>query len=142
MVTVANWQFFMILVAAACLLTRAEGEILPGPLTPTAGNPDRGLAIIRDATKPSCLICHQIPSLPDPSQGQLGPSLEGVAGRYSADELRQRIIDPRAFLPDTIMPPYYSTKGLFRVGRNWLGQTIYQAQDVEDVVAFLMTLSD
>ena len=140
--TVANRQFFMILVVAACLLTSVEAEVLPGPLTPIAGSPDRGLGIIRDATKPSCLICHQIPSLPDPGQGQLGPSLAGVAGRYSAEELRQRIIDARAFQSDTIMPPYYSTKGLLRVGRRWLGQTIYQAQDVEDVVAFLMTLKD
>jgi sulfur-oxidizing protein SoxX len=68
--------------------------------------------------------------------------LAGVAGRYSAEELRQRIIDARAFQSDTIMPPYYSTKGLLRVGSRWLGQTIYQAQDVEDVVAFLMTLKD
>lgn len=140
--TVAKWQFFIVLAAAACVLTSAEGEVVLGPLTQIAGSPDRGLAILRDATKPSCLICHQIPSLPDPGQGQLGPSLEGVAGRYSAEELRQRIIDARVFQSDTIMPPYYSTKGLLRVGRRWLGQTIYQAQDVEDVVAFLMTLKD
>jgi sulfur-oxidizing protein SoxX len=53
-----------------------------------------------------------------------------------------RIIDARKISPETIMPPYYATDGLFRVGRNWAGKTIYDPQQVEDVTAYLMTLAD
>ena len=70
----------------------------------------------------------------------LGPLLDGVADNYSPEELRQRIIDARVVSPETIMPPYFSTEGLFRVAEEWRSKTIYGAQDVEDVVAYLMTL--
>ena len=40
------------------------------------------------------------------------------------------------------MPPYFSTENLFRVGQKWQGKTIYTAQEVEDVLAFLMGLED
>jgi sulfur-oxidizing protein SoxX len=42
--------------------------------------------------------------------------------------------------PDTIMPPYFSLDGLTRVGRRWQGATVLTAQQIEDVVAFLVTL--
>jgi len=44
--------------------------------------------------------------------------------------------------PATIMPSYYSTEGLVRVGRAWQGRTILSAEEIEDVVAFLVTLRD
>lgn len=88
------------------------------------------------------MICHAFPGLPDSDMGELGPPLGGVASRYDAAELRQRIIDARRLLPDTIMPPYYSTENLFRVAAKWQGRTIYSAQEVEDVLAFLLTLKE
>lgn len=112
------------------------------PLTDRPGDPERGLAAIRDASRASCLICHRISALPDRDQGEIAPSLDGVGLRYTPDELRQRIVDARRVAPDTIMPPYYSTEGLYRVGAKWAGRTIYDAQDVEDVLAFLTTLQD
>ncbi len=124
----------------ALSLATAAGAETPPPLTGQPGDPERGLAIVRDQGRASCLICHSIASLPDADQGQLGPPLDGVAAAYDAGELRQRIMDARVASPDTIMPPYYSTEGLHRVGARWAGTTIYSAQDVEDVVAFLGTL--
>ncbi len=126
--------------SAVCAASAAFADT--GPLTEVPGDPARGLAILRDGSLPSCLICHQISSLPDRDQGQLGPTLDGVAGRFTADELRLRIIDARKISPETIMPAYYATDGLFRVGRNWAGKTIYDPQQVEDVTAYLMTLAD
>lgn len=112
------------------------------PLTDGPADPERGLAVLRDGKKATCLICHSISSIPDPDQGTLGPSLDGVASRYGSDWLRQRIMDARVQTPDTIMPPYYSRKNLFRVADIWKGTTIYSAQDVEDVLAFLLTLKE
>lgn len=128
-------------VLAASAAASQELPTLP-PLTDRPGDPDRGLALIRDASRASCLICHSISSLPDRDQGQLGPPLDGVAGAHDAGALRQRIVDARLMSPETIMPPYFATEGLYRVGAKWQGTTIYSAQDVEDVVAFLLTLRD
>lgn len=130
------------LFCALSLAAAAGAQEAPSapPLTDRPGDAKRGLALIRDPGLASCLICHSISALPDSDQGGLGPALDGVAARYAEGELRQRVMDARAISPETIMPPYYSTEGLFRVGTTWVGQTIYSAQDVEDVVAFLGTL--
>lgn len=117
----------------------AEAQ-LPQPLTEAPGDAARGQEILRDGSKATCLICHSISALPDRDQGVLGPSLDGVGARYSAGELRARLVDARVTNPETIMPPYFSQEGLFRVGQRWQGTTIYTAQEVEDVLAYLLTL--
>jgi sulfur-oxidizing protein SoxX len=38
------------------------------------------------------------------------------------------------------MPPYYVVEGLNRTGRQWQGRPALNAQQIEDVVAFLVTL--
>lgn len=112
-----------------------------GPLTNIAGDPARGEALLRDMTRVSCLICHRIAGLDEKDQGEIGPSLEEVALRLSEAGLRQRIVDPRKINPDTIMPPYFSLDGLFEVGADFQDNTIYSAQEVEDVVSYLLTLT-
>lgn len=132
----------LLLALAVCVSGQALAQATPShpALTVTPGDADRGRALIRDPSRASCLICHSIAALPDRDQGELGPPLDGVAAIYDADELRLRVMDARRLSPDTIMPPYFSTEGLYRVGREWSGTTIYSAQEVEDVVAFLVTL--
>jgi sulfur-oxidizing protein SoxX len=44
--------------------------------------------------------------------------------------------------PDTIMPAYYRVDGLTRVGLAWRGKPILTAEQIEDVIAFLVTLRD
>jgi len=39
------------------------------------------------------------------------------------------------------MPSYYRTDGLKRVAPKFAGQTILSAQEIEDVIAFLASLS-
>jgi len=39
------------------------------------------------------------------------------------------------------MPPYFTTDGLVRVGAGWQGTTLLNAQEVEDVVAYLASLT-
>lgn len=113
---------------------------LDTPLTDVPGDPVRGLATVRDASIATCLICHAMPIPQEPNHGTLGPPLDGVGDRYTEGELRLRIVDAKKIDPDTIMPAYYRADGLYRVDTPYAGKTIYTAQEVEDVVAYLMTL--
>ncbi len=126
-----------ILVAGAAL---AEG--LPEPLTQSPGDPVRGRDIVVDRQAGLCLLCHSGPFPDVPFQGDLAPDLTGVGARLDLAELRQRLVDSRVLNPETIMPPYHSLEGLHRVGERWQGHTIFDAQQVEDVVAFLATLTE
>ena len=47
----------------------------------------------------------------------------------------------RRLNPDTIMPPYYRVEGLARVAPAYAGKPILDAAQIEDVVAFLATLT-
>lgn len=119
----------------------AVAQGIAAPLTAEPGNPGRGKLIVRDLERASCLICHAMPIPEEPDHGNIGPPLDGIGSRLTAPELRQRIVDPRAFNPDTIMPGYYRLADLRGVGAEWVGRTIYTAQEVEDVVAYLATLT-
>ena len=87
-----------------------------------------------------CLLCHQAPIAYEKFQGNLGPNLAGVGSRLSKDELKQRIVDSRALNPDSIMPAYFRSTQLHRVSAAQNGKTLFTAQQVDDVVAYLATL--
>jgi sulfur-oxidizing protein SoxX len=89
-----------------------------------------------------CLLCHSGPFPEERFQGTLAPPLAGVGARLSQDEMRLRIVDSRRLNPDSIMPPYFRHERLNDVGAAWKGRTILSAPEVEDVVAFLMTLKE
>lgn len=118
------------------------GDGIPEPLTATPGDPARGQTVARNAANATCLICHDMPIPEEPDPGDLAPSLRGVGNRYTAAQLRLRLVDPKRINPDTIMPAYYRTTGFNRVLGEHVGETIYSAQDIEDVVAYLTTLRD
>lgn len=131
-------------VAALLLLAgpaAAVGPAMDRPLADRPGDPARGRAVVRDLSKATCLICHAIPIPEEPDHGDVGPPLAGVGARLSVGEIRQRIVDSTAVNPATVMPAYFRTEGLHRVGAAFRGRTIYTAQEVEDVVAFLATLT-
>jgi sulfur-oxidizing protein SoxX len=109
------------------------------PLTTTAGDASRGLAIVagRDA---NCLLCHAIPETGERFMGNVAPPLSGVARRLSAGELRLRVVDPTRVKPDVAMPAYYRVRNLDEVAAPYRGKPILTAQQVEDVVAYLVTL--
>lgn len=132
-----------LLVAALGLLCAglAKAQGLPDPLTDTPGDPVRGEAIVTDPQHGLCTLCHSGPFPQLAFAGTLGPDLTGVGERRDIAALRQQIVDSRITNPDTIMPPYYTTDGLFRVGARWQGTTLLTAQEVEDVVAYLATLT-
>jgi sulfur-oxidizing protein SoxX len=128
------------LLLALCGTATAQG--LPEPLTETLGDPEEGRAIVTTRERGLCILCHAGPFPEVQFMGNLAPDLAGVGARLTAPELRQQIVDSRISNPETIMPPYHATSGLTRVGEPWQGATILTAQEVEDVVAFLATLTE
>jgi L-cysteine S-thiosulfotransferase len=143
-----------ILIAAAMVLSdaAADGELLrpygivgdaiPASLTGTAGDAARGRAVVLDRQLGACLLCHTGPFAEEKFQGTLAPDLSGAGSHWSEGELRLRLVDATRLNPNTIMPPYYRVDGLTRVGDRWRGGPILTAEQIEDVVAFLMTLRD
>jgi L-cysteine S-thiosulfotransferase len=118
------------------------GDAIPVSLTGAAGDPARGRAIVGDRRVGLCLLCHTGP-FPEPRlQGTLAPDLTGVGARLSPGQLRLRLVDSTRLNPDTIMPPYYRTEGLSRVAPSYAGKPILTAAQIEDVVAFLATLTN
>ncbi len=72
----------------------------------------------------------------------MAPDLEGAGSRSIEGQLRLRIVDASRLNPDTIMPPYYRIEGLARVAPAFAGKPILSAEQIEDVVAYLVTLRD
>lgn len=131
------------LIAALLLLTSPlAAQEMAQPLTEQPGDAARGKAVAVNSDLGNCLICHAIPipEVPEGAAGDLGPSLGGVGARLSAAELRQRIVDPKSINPDTIMPAYFVTDGLTRVQSQYAGKPVLTAQQIEDLVAYLVTL--
>jgi len=118
------------------------GDAIPASLTGAPGDPARGKAIVASRQTGLCLLCHSAPLPEEKFQGTIGPGLKGIGARYTEGELRLRIVDPRISNPDTIMPAYYRLDGLERVAPAFRGKTVLTAEQIEDVVAFLMTLHD
>jgi len=116
------------------------GDAIAQSLTGAEGDAARGRAIVADRTVGMCLLCHSGPIPEDKFQGNLAPDLAGAGSRWSEGQLRLRIVDPRKLNPDTIMPPFYRVDGLTRVAPAYRGRPVLSAVEVEDVVAYLMTL--
>ena len=112
------------------------------PLAGLHGRAERGRVIVVDRRKGNCLICHKIPSLDVPFQGEIGPSLAGLSQRLSEGEIRLRLIDQRRINPATLMPSYYRIDGLRDVAPAYSGKPVLEPQEIEDVVAYLLTLKE
>jgi len=118
------------------------GDAIPLSLTGVPGDAARGKAILSSRQTGLCLLCHSAPLPEEKFQGTIGPDLRGAGSRSSEGQLRLRIVDPRRVNPDTIMPAYYRLDGLEGVALAFRGKTVLSAQEIEDVVAFLMTLRE
>lgn len=112
---------------------------LPGAV---AGDAARGRAIVANRQLGLCLLCHTGPIPEERFQGNLAPDLQGAGQRWTAAQLRLRIVDASQANPATIMPAYYKVEGLTRVASSYKDKTILTAQQIEDVVAWLQTLKE
>ena len=123
--------------AVAASLTGAPGNAANAPdiMNKGAGN---------------CIACHEVSALNHlPFHGEIGPTLDGAADRWSEAELRGIVANAKNWFPDTMMPAFYKTEGFVRLGNAYTGKAhegevapLLTAQQIEDVVAFLMTLKE
>lgn len=118
------------------------GDAVPEPLGGLQGDAARGKAIVLDRTRGNCLICHAFPVEGEGFQGELGPAMTGVGSRLSEGQIRLRMIDQSRINPETIMPPYYRLRGLRDVAPEYDGKPALEAQEIEDVIAYLKTLTE
>ena len=143
----ASWLAIVLLASALAqptglrTFTIAE-DAVPDSLTGAKGDAARGRAIVADRQVGLCLLCHTGPFPQERFQGNLAPDLAGAGSRWSEGQLRLRIIDASRFNPETIMPSYYRIDGLNHVAASFRGRPILTAEQIEDVVAFLVTLRD
>ncbi|MEP1694909.1 MAG: sulfur oxidation c-type cytochrome SoxX [Paracoccaceae bacterium] len=119
-------------------------------LSGVAGDPATGAEIMNKGAG-NCIACHQVSDLAHlPFQGEIGPPLDGVGDRWSEAELRGIVANAKVMFEDSMMPSFYRTEGFVRLGDAYTGkahgdtevQPLLAAQDVEDVVAYLVTLKE
>jgi sulfur-oxidizing protein SoxX len=138
----------MMAVATTCAHADAlrpfavSGDAIAASLSGAPGDPARGRAIVANRQVGLCLLCHAGPFPEEKFQGNLAPDLKGAGARWSEGQLRLRLVDSSRLKPDTIMPAYYRVDGLSRVAPAFAGKPILTAEQIEDVVAYLMTLRD
>jgi L-cysteine S-thiosulfotransferase len=118
------------------------GDAIVHSLTGAPGDPERGRQIVTNRQVGLCLLCHSGPYPQERFQGNLAPDLKGAGSRWSEGQLRLRMVDAARLNPQTIMPPYYRVDGLDRVAAGFRGKPILTAEQIEDVVAYLITLKD
>ncbi|WP_394329870.1 sulfur oxidation c-type cytochrome SoxX [Bradyrhizobium mercantei] len=115
------------------------GDAIPQSLTGTSGDVTRGRALVVERSS-TCILCHSGPFPEQAFQGDLAPNLSGSGVRWSEGQLRLRLVDAAHLNAATIMPSYYRIDGLTRVGASWRGKPILSAEQIEDIVAYLVTL--
>lgn len=153
-------------IAMACAMLAAGGAIAetagPGDvqydeygavaasLTGAPGDAANGAKIMTSRAAGNCIACHEVTALKDaPFHGEVGPILDGVASRWNEAELRGIVANAKMTYDGTVMPAFYKSTGYIRPGNAFTGKAaseplppLLTAQEIEDVVAYLMTLKD
>ena len=120
--------------------TQIQNETMPSPLTDQPGDAERGRRIVLDRERGDCVVCHAMPLPERQFHGTVGLPLDGIGKRYTEGELRLRLVDPKRLNPQTVMPAYYKAEGLFQVREPYRDKPILTAQEIEDVIMYLLTL--
>lgn len=118
----------------------ADGLSIPEPLGGLQGDAERGRRVVIARDRGNCLACHVLPIPDEPAHGTVGPPLGGVASRLTEGQIRLRVVDEKMLNPETIMPGFYRHPRHFNRPLPGADRTILTAQEVEDVVAYLLTL--
>lgn len=129
-----------------------EAGAVAASLSGAPGDPVMGRKVFGTKSMGNCVSCHAVSELlaDVPFHGEVGPVLDGVAGRWSQAELRGIVANAKKTYDGTIMPSFYKTSGYIRPGDGYTGKAaktdelppLLSAQQIEDVVAYLMTLKD
>ncbi len=131
----------MLALSMPALAYTVVDDGVPTPLTAQAGNADRGRAIVASRQTGLCLLCHSGPFPEERTPGNLSTDLTGAGSRWTEAQLRLRVADARRLNPGSLMPSFHPNQlpddTAAHVGRSWRGRPVLDAQQVEDVVAYL-----
>lgn len=148
-------------LVALCAATPVASETAPkdvafhegavgASLSGAPGDPEAGVKVMTTNALGNCVACHTVAALPDVQfPGDIAPPLDGVADRYSEAQLRGIVANAKMTFDGSFMPAFYKTDGFVRPGDGFTGKAaegelppILNAQQIEDVVAYLMTLRE
>lgn len=128
-----------------------EDGAIAASLTGVAGDVAAGRKVMTTRGLGNCIACHEVTDLKDsPFHGEVGPMLDGAADRWSEAELRGIVANAKVMFEGTMMPAFYKRSGYLRPGNAYTGKaaqeadlsTLLTAQQIEDVVAYLLTLRE
>lgn len=129
-----------------------DGYEVATSLTGKPGDPEQGRIIMTSKSQGNCVSCHSAEAYADvPFHGEVGPVLDGAGSNWSEAELRGIVVNAKMAFEGTIMPSFYKTEGFIRLGDRYTGKAypegeavtpLLEAQQIEDVVAYLMTLTE
>ena len=120
-------------------------------LTGSAGDPSKGRQVFSSRSMGNCVACHSVTEMIDDVawHGNVGPSLDGVADRWEEADLRGLVVNAKNIFDGTIMPAFYKSSGYIRPGEGFSTKPaseplppLLTAEQVEDVIAYLMTLKE
>lgn len=120
-------------------------------LSGAPGDVATGRKVFSTRSQGNCVACHAVTEMNDVSfHGEVGPVLDGVADRWNEAELRGIVANAKKTYDGTVMPAFYKTTGYIRPGDAYTGKAaktdpmppLLTAQQIEDVVAYLMTLKE
>jgi len=120
-------------------------------LSSKPGDPVNGREVFSSRSQGNCVACHTVSEMLDDVawHGDVGPSLDGVADRWEEADIRGLVVNAKNIYDGTIMPAFYKTSGYIRPGEGYTTKPaseplapILSAEQIEDVVAYLMTLKD
>ena len=117
-----------------------DGDAIPNSLSGQPGDPIKGRTIVTSRQTGLCILCHAGPFPEERFQGNLAPDLKLSIANLSAAQLRARLVDPSKTNTNTIMPAYFRIDHLQRVAPPFVGKTVLSAQEIEDVIAYLLTI--
>ncbi len=126
-----------------------HGEVAES-LTGVPGNPEEGFKTATTKSLGNCVACHVANGWKDlPFPGNIGPDLTGVAHRYDEAHLRGILVNSKKTFHETVMPAFYNVDDIIRPGDRYTGKpaksldvTILTAQQIEDILALLMTFNE
>jgi len=125
------------------------GEVAES-LTGAPGDPEAGFKSATAKGLGNCVACHVAEGWNDLAfPGNIGPELTGVATRYDEAQLRGILANAKHTFPETMMPAFYNVDNIIRPGDGYTGKaaksldvTILSAQQVEDILALLLTFTE
>ncbi|MEH6725265.1 MAG: sulfur oxidation c-type cytochrome SoxX [Hyphomicrobiales bacterium] len=127
-----------------------EGKVSES-LTGVPGNVEAGEKVMITRGLGNCIACHAVTALEKtPFHGEVGPTLDGAGERWTEAELRGIVANSKMTFEESMMPSFYKVDGYIRPGNAFTGKAaktaelppLLTAQQIEDVVAYLLTLKE